>query len=87
MNRAQRKKKIETNAIRAIQREMVEDINNMPQLPVFFEAYTPDTSMDHIVKHYTEKHGTEPKVFYHLKCGSTNMIVAEVKDDNHRINL
>lgn len=79
MNRAQREKRLETNAIRAIQREMVEDITSVPQLPRNFEAYTPDTNFDYIVKHYTEKHGVEPKHFYHLKCGATNMLVVEVK--------
>lgn len=79
MNRAQREKRLETNAIRKIQREMVEDITSVPQLPRNFEAYTVDTNFDYIVKHFQEKHGVEPKHFYHLKCGSTNMIVVEVK--------
>lgn len=83
MNRTQREKRLKTNAIRKEQREIVQDIeelNSLPQLPRQFEAYTPDTNFDYIVKHFQEKHGVEPKHFYHLKCGATNMIVVEVKE-------
>ena len=53
-------------------------LDSVSQLPRQFEAYTVDTKMDYIVKHYSEKHGKEPKLFFHLKCGITNMIVVEV---------
>jgi len=53
-------------------------LDSLAQLPREFEAYTPDTRMDYIVKHYLEKHGKEPKYFYHLKVGKTNMLVVEV---------
>jgi hypothetical protein len=57
----------------------IQKLDNIGQLPRQFEAYTPDTKLDYILKHYTEKHGVEPKHFFHLKCGATNMIVVEVK--------
>lgn len=83
MNRIQRENNLKNRAIRKQQREIVQDIEelkSLPQLPRNFEAYTPDTKMDYILKHYTEKHGVEPKHFYHLKMGSTNMIVVEVRE-------